>query len=191
MLGNTVNKYCPYFGEMGLNNVPKMKQGTIDVYKYGDSGLKVAVEYCDPASKKGKPSDIYFAFNNPRLEMITGGAWEIDIYPHLPYHYMPKEVIYKFFIVFSDAILQCEIIQHENDVFCFIHQKTTDLQERSSDLIYSTEYKTNPMYRRNILKPALPIERKIYELFRTEKIFYQDNETGEIIRNYLNWCRSN
>ena len=191
MLGNTVNKYCPYFAEMGLNNVAKMKQGTIDVYKYGDSGLRVAVEYCDPAAKKGKASDIYFAFDNPKLEMITGGAWEIDLYPHLPYHYAPKEVLYTFFLVFSDATLQCEIIQHENDVFIFIHQKTTELQERPQDLIYSTEYRTNPLYRRNMLKPALPVERKILELFRSEKVFYQDNEIGEIVRNYLNWCKSN
>ena len=35
MLGNTVNKYCPYFKEMGLNNITKQKQGTIDIYKYG------------------------------------------------------------------------------------------------------------------------------------------------------------
>ena len=45
MCGNTVNKYCPYFKEMGLNNITKQKQGTIDIYQYGNSTLKVAVEY--------------------------------------------------------------------------------------------------------------------------------------------------
>ncbi|MCS5737116.1 phage DNA encapsidation protein, partial [Herbiconiux daphne] len=44
MLGNTVNKFCPYFNEMGLVHVPKMKQGTIDVYSYGESKLTVAIE---------------------------------------------------------------------------------------------------------------------------------------------------
>ena len=51
MLGNTVNKYCPYFVEMGLTHVKQMKPGDIDVYKYGDSSLSVAVEYTLPNAK--------------------------------------------------------------------------------------------------------------------------------------------
>ena len=51
MLGNTVNKYCPYFSEMGLEHIKNMKQGSIDVYTYGDSELKVAVEYCSSIQK--------------------------------------------------------------------------------------------------------------------------------------------
>ena len=39
MLGNTVNKFCPYFQEMGLNHIREMKQGSIDVYSYGDSNF--------------------------------------------------------------------------------------------------------------------------------------------------------
>lgn len=66
MCGNTVNKYCPYFNEMGLTNVKNMAQGAIDIYQYGESGLKVAVEYVKP-TKQGKKSDKYFAFNNPKL----------------------------------------------------------------------------------------------------------------------------
>ncbi|HSH52227.1 MAG TPA: phage DNA encapsidation protein, partial [Bacteroidales bacterium] len=61
MLGNTVNKYCPYFQEMGLNHVQKMEQGTIDVYRYGDSKLTVAVEYCASTQNK-KANNFYFAF---------------------------------------------------------------------------------------------------------------------------------
>ncbi|MCS5737599.1 phage DNA encapsidation protein, partial [Herbiconiux daphne] len=38
LLGNTVNKYCPIFKEMGLTNILEMPQGTIDVYSYGNSG---------------------------------------------------------------------------------------------------------------------------------------------------------
>ena len=73
MLGNTVNKYCPYFNEMGLTHIKEMNAGDIDLYRYGDSELTVAVEYCLP-NKKGKKSDLYFAFDNPKLSMITGGA---------------------------------------------------------------------------------------------------------------------
>lgn len=187
MLGNTVNKYCPYFREMGLNHIKDQKQGTIDVYKYGETGLTVAVEYCAP-TKTGKGSDVYFSFDNPALAMVRTGSWEIDIYPHCPVKYLPKEILFTYFIKFDGAILQCEIVNHEGNTFTFIHPKTTELKHTDKDLIYDQEYHAAPNYRRRITKPVLPIEKKIYYFFQTEKVFYSDNETGEIVRNYINWC---
>lgn len=189
MCGNTVNKYCPYFNEMGLYRVKQMKQGDIDVYTYGDSGLLVAVEYAGTSSKSGKPSDVYFAFDNPKLNMIKNGAWEIDIYPHCPCKYAPKNILFTYFVCFDGEIMQCEIISVADLVFTFVHMKTTPLKDMQHDLIYTTDYNVRPNYRRNILKPVKEFERKICEFYRNDKVFYQDNETGELMRNYLNWCR--
>ena len=188
MCGNTVNRYCPYFREMGLYRAKNMTQGDIDVYTYGDSGLTVAVEYSDSPSKS-KASDIYFAFNNPRLEMIKSGAWEIDIYPHCPCKYKPCEILFTYFIIFDGDILQCEIIQHEAYLFTFIHAKTTELKNVEGDLIYTTDYNVRGNYKRNILKPATKLEKRVTEFFLRDKVFYQDNEIGEIVRNYINWCK--
>lgn len=188
MLGNTVNKYCPYFAEMGLTNVSKMHKGDIDVYCYGNSALTVAVEYSDGISKNGKPSDKYFAFDNPKLKMITNGTWEIDIYPHCPTKYAPKNILFTYFIIFNGETLQCEIVNVENNYFTFIHRKTTPIKNNNTDLIYTPDYNSQPNYRRKITKPVLPIEKRITEFFVTDKVFYQDNETGEIVRNYLQFC---
>ena len=187
MCANTVNKFCPYFGEMGLTHVQKMKQGDIDLYHYGDSTLTVAVEYCK-TSKEGKASDVYFAFDNPKLSMITGGAWEIDIYPHSPYKYAPKDILLTYFIIFDRHTLQCEVINVEDSVYTYIHQKTGDIKNPDRDLIYTPDYDPRPNYRRNILKPTDNIGKRIALLFKTDKVFYQDNEIGEIVRNYLIWC---
>lgn len=54
MLGNTVNKYCPYFKEMGLKHISEMKQGDIDIYSYSNSKLSVAVEYSTMGNKDRK-----------------------------------------------------------------------------------------------------------------------------------------
>ena len=89
LLGNTVNKYCPYFEQMGLNHVSEQEQGTTEIYSYGNSDLKVAVEYCK--HEKGTKGGLtYFAFDNPQLEMIRSGAWEMAIYPHLEHGYKPN-----------------------------------------------------------------------------------------------------
>lgn len=186
MLGNTVNKYCPYFNEMGLKHVKDMKQGTIDIYRYGESSLTVAVEYT--ANKEAKESDLYFAFDNPKLTMITGGTWEIDIYPHCPVKYSPKEVLYTYFIIFDSETLQCEIVQHEDVYFTFIHRKTTPLKDTDNDLIYTTEFSPRPNYRRKITKPSTEMERNIVWFYANDKVFYADNEVGEVVRNYLQWC---
>jgi len=190
MLGNTVNKYCPYFDEMGLRHIKDMKQGEIDVYQLKHTSgkiLKVAVEYCKPF-EQGKKSDFYFAFDNQKLEMITTGIWEIDIYPHCPYHYKPKNILFTYFIEFDRDLLQCEVVQVDDVCFTFIHRKTTPLKHPDTDLIYTTKYDARPNYRRKLTKPRLDIERKIIEFYATDKIFYQDNEVGEIVRNYLLWC---
>lgn len=189
MLGNTVNKYCPYFAEMGLTHIDKMKKGDIDVYNYGDSGLTVAVEYTD-SLQKSKDADVYFAFDNPHLKMITGGDWEIDIYPHCPVKYKDKDVKFIYFIQFNNALLQCEIIIQKGMMFTFIHPKTTPLKNTNKDLIYSTEHNPRYNFSRNITKPKNDVEKRIYALILNEKVFYSDNETGEIMRNYLKWCKT-
>ena len=189
MLGNTVNKYCPYFQEMGLNNILKMKQGSIDVYNYGDSPLKVAVEYCASQVVKGnEESNRYFAFGNPKLSMITGGAWELNIYPHLPLKYVPKDVITAFFIDFGDNIYQGNIIIKDDNIFIYIHLKTTPIKN-PDDLVYSLEHSVNINYNRSIFKPVDKLQQKIAMLFKVDKIFYQNNDVGDAISNYLKLCK--
>ena len=188
MLGNTVNKFCPYFNEMGLKHVPKMQPGDIDVYNYGESGLKVAVEYTK-ANKQGKPSDMYFAFDNPKLKMITGGEWEIDIYPHCPEKYRPCEVVFKFFIVFDENILQCNVLSTDTGNYLFIHRKTTPIKDYEHDLIFTLEISPRPNIRKNIMKPPDNMGKRIANFFITEKVFYSSNDVGEIVRNYLMNCK--
>lgn len=188
MLGNTVNKYCPYFSEMGLTRIKEMKQGTIDVYSYGQSGLTVAVEYCSSTTSKNSAQNKYFAFNNPKLEMITGGAWELDIYPHLPVKYKPKDILSKFYIQFEGDNFQGDLVLKDNSLFIYFHIKTTELKELDTDLIYSLEYNHKPNYNRNILKPTTKLGSKILEVLRGYNAFYQNNEVGNALNNYFKIC---
>lgn len=188
MLGNTVNKYSPYFDEMGLRNVSKQEQGTIDIYKYGTSKLKVAVEYCKSMGKS-KENSFYFAFNNPKLEMIKTGAWELDIYPHCPIKYKPKDIIFTYFIEFGGEIFQAEIVNKDNHVFTFIHEKTTPIRNKDKELIYSLDYNSKINYNRSILQSHNEITNKIKNFFILDKVYYQDNNVGNTIHNYLKECK--
>lgn len=195
MLGNTVNKYSPYFSEMGLYKVNEMQPGDIDVYQYGNSKLKVAVEFCGDKKvrKNKKPSDIYFSFNNPRLNMITGSGsiWEIAVYPHKPVEFLRKDVVFMYFIKYQDVVLQCEIIMKDKYNFTFVHPKTTPLKHPDKDFIFDTEASPLFNYSRKINQGMnkSKIITKILSYYNNDKVFFSDNETGEIMRNYLNWCK--
>ena len=194
LCGNTVTFFCPYFQEYGLSNIKKMKPGDIDIYTYGDSGLRVAVEYAEPF--KGKQnSNKYFAFNNPRLKMITGadgGSWEIDVYPHLLEKYRPNQVIFTYFIIFDGLTMQCEVIKYKEGIITYVHRKTTDIRHPDKDIVFSTEPCNRKNWNTNILKIHNPyIREAINKIFDTSKMFYQDNEVGEYMRNYLQWCKKN
>lgn len=190
MLGNTVSKDCPYFAEMGLRHVFKQQPGTIDTYAYSKNGqeMLIAVEYTkNIASKK---SDKYFIFDNPKMEMITGGAWELAIYPHLFEKFKPNQIITTFFINYRQSILQCEVVDGQSGVFIFCHIKTTPLRERCDDLIYSPEPTAKSNWRVDITRPQSKGEQRILELIRQEQMCFQDNEIGEVFNDYMKWCRS-
>lgn len=191
MCANTVSQYCPYFDEMGLKHVRQMKQGDIDVYNYGDSGLKVAVEYCDTSAASGKPSDVFFAFDNPRLKLITEGRWELDIYPHLREKHKDKDVKFSYFIQFDEHIIQADIVLKENMIYTFMHPKTTDIKYPERDIVFTTDADQRMNYFGNLLRPANNAARKILYFFRNNKVFYSSNEIGEIVAQYLIWCNNN
>lgn len=185
MLGNTVNKFCPYFAEMGITNLRNMKKDQISVYRFGENGkLTVAVEWSSIPGKK-KASDKYFAFNNPKLKMITQGEWEIDIYPHLPEKYNIVDIKFRYFIIFDGCILQGEIIKKEERYFMYIHRKTTAIKDISKDYIFTEEYSNKVNYHRDITKPKDKYGKIIAYFFKNDLVFYQDNEVGELVMNYI------
>ena len=190
MLGNTVSKDCPYFREMGLKHIYQQQPGTIDTYSYKKNGqeLIIAVEYTKNIA--AKKSDKYFIFDNPKMEMITGGAWELAIYPHLFERYKPAQVCFTFFIVYRDTTLQCEIIEGKRGLFIYAHLKTTPLKDLDDDLIYCIEPSANMNHRVDITRPVYNVEKNILQLIGSERICFQDNEIGEVFNDYMKWCRS-
>ena len=187
LLGNTVNKVCPYFEEMGLNHIKDQKPGTVDVYEYGDSGLQVVCEYTESTAKRGgKDSDVYFAFDNPELKMITSGAWEIAVYPHLNVKLVPKDTIANFFIEYSQELLHGEVICRDDlGTFIFIHGKTSPIKDEENDIVYSDKSYERWNYRLGLTHHDDKLSRFIVKCLREGKVFYSTNEVGEVVRNFV------
>lgn len=187
MLGNTVSRHSPYFEEMGLNHAPTMKQGSLDVYTYGESELTVAVEYCATDDRES-PSAKYFAFDNPKLAMITGGAWEIDLYRRKPAEYTREQVMLTFYIRHAGAVFFCDVVDDgDGGFYAYIYdgEGLTPPDERE-DLIYdlsSISPRLNVV--QSIHKPTGPAQKRILWFFVTGRVYYQSNAIGDTIANYL------
>ena len=206
MLANTVNFYNPYAEEMGWINFQKMQPGDVDIYTYDNEdgeSLKVCVIFDEGASKRGKKaSDVYFAFDNPQLNMITGRGtiWELELYPHLPHDYNKTEILFTYFVKFDNQIFQCEIINTKKNketnktdsLFTYIHKKTTPLKDEENDLIFCPDYDPRPNHERYINKPESKLGKRVKDtLGNFQNVYYQDNMTGLAFENYLNWCKVN
>lgn len=187
MLGNTVSYYCPYFREMGLKHIRTMSPGDIAIYTGLREDCKTVVYYSD-GLPLGKETDKYFAFDNPRIQMITAGRFEAALWPHCPREIKPGEVVFSFFIDFDEELLRGDVIRGEVDEWIYITPKTTPLQHPDEDLIYSDKDDPRPNWRRRITKPRTNAERAILELIGAEKVFYADNQCGESLRTYMQWC---
>ena len=170
---------------MGLTRIKTQKPGTIDLYTMGDSGMTVAVEHTG-AVKATETAKMYFAFDNPKLKMITNaGDWAIDVYPHCPRKYRPKDVQFVFFIIFDEITYQCEIIDDGTVQFLFIHLKTTELQDPDHDLIYCLDRDPRPNWRVDITRPFYDVEKKIANFFIARRVYFQDNTVGNAVENYI------
>lgn len=189
MCGNTVNYFSVYFKEMGLSNIRKQVQGSIDRYRYGTSDLSVSVEYAETPKEKNLKSNDYFAFGNSRLGMITSGKWQLEIYPHLPKKYRPKDIVLKYYIKFDDKMFQCDIVSRDDNTFTYIHTDIDKTPDYNTDVIYDNKADGRFNIIPNILKPVNDWSRTIASFYSLNKVFYETNETGDLIRAYLNTCR--
>lgn len=189
MIANTVNKFCPYFEEMGLaDNIEKMKQGQICIWDYNDDRLTVAVEYC-LESKKSEFGSFYYAFNNPTLEMIKTGAWEEDSYPHLERGMSINEenITAKFYIKFNHQVVIGKIICDDYNHFLFFHKAQADLKELDfNDVVFLAEPTTYTTWFHQFADCNLGnLGQVINTLVRTGKVYYSTNAVGEIVRNFM------
>ena len=185
MLANTVNRYCPYFKEMGLKDVESMPQGEIYLYTYGNSDLTVAVEYCDPVKATEKVASKFFAFDNPQLEMIKTGAWELQMYPRCPYKLFEEDIKYHFYIEFGGALLRGEIVKRNKDFFIFIHLQTKDVEIKDNEVFYTEEFSTSLLHCKFLSDQPTRLHSIISQLILKKNVCFSTNEVGEIFRNWL------
>lgn len=193
MLGNTIDRYCPYFDEMALTNIKNQKPNTIEVYKT-EGNLQIACEFVD-FDKKYKKSNKYFSFANSKLATITGNGskWSLGSYPHLIQGYSPFEIVKRFYILFNDEKLQVNLINQSNNVFIFVHKKTNNNYENTPLIFSNIDTNINltnfNYFFKNIYNCDYKFIKLCLKLISQNKIYFDTNLTGNTFYSFLKYCK--
>lgn len=190
MVANTVNKHCPYFKHMGLTNVKKQQQGTIDTYLLGKAQTKIACEYTrESDAAASEIAEQYYCFNNPQVEMIKNGAWEFDIYRTIPPGIGKLNPEFTFYIEFDDNTMAGYIYIYNDDPIICITPKTTEIKNRDTTIIYGEDIaSTSPLHQMELARTPTRAQEIILMLFKQHKTYFSDNDTGENCRNWLKYA---
>jgi len=195
LLGNTVTYFSTYWLSMGIDNVRTQKKNTIDVYthEYKQYKIKIACEYCgldnDEEVDESEVAIKVFENNNSQLAMITNGDFEIYEYSRPPQkNFHNWNIKYRCFLEFFEYFFAIDLIKDdEKNIYLYVHpHDKNDIKDKS--IIYGIDTFADKWHKKNILLADTPVERRIVDLIKHDKIFYANNITGNVFNAYLKRC---
>lgn len=189
MIGNTINRFCPYFSEFNIN-INEIKKGEIVYITYHDpvedKDIKIGLEYCD---------DI---FSNPLVfgksaRMINGGEWQVNHVPLVRRDTRADQLIFKFYVKKEHSIYKCLVLyaEDERQPYIFVYPFTgKESNITKNDRYFTDTVEMQQLLHNKYLTNLLKCDILITELFKLDRICYSDSLTGtefEIIRNERRW----
>lgn len=177
LIGNTIERNCPYFREMGIN-ILKLKQGTITQYE--NDGVSFTVEYTG-------------VLQNIKTRMVVGqtarqinkGEWDTNNFPHLFCDLDETEKLFKFFYCYNEFCFKCECFIYNDRKYLFIRPYDKDklFGNYYDDIFEKGFHLENNFY--NIAKKKK--YKKLWDLFIENKVVYSDNLCGTEFNNCLKY----
>lgn len=179
MIGNKINKVCPYFREWNLKNALNQEIGTIDKYEFtrhDEDGnpitTLIAVEQCQSSGTKSK------MFFGTVADSITGGVWQSHEVPHLIGKLEDYTRIYE--VLFTDLgfsfVLQLLVKEETGGMFVFCYPAPKNPNRHIYRKITS-EFSIDPLTT-NSFNVTINGERIMRDLIKAGKICFSDNMTG-------------
>lgn len=187
LLANTLTKYHFFFSELGIQKIVKYIK--LDEVKeiITDKGTHVSVRLIKNNNNEVKKqvNSLLYGFNNPLLNSITGGEWDIENYPHLEREladiteYLEKNIIV---VNFLDEYYSIDNIMINGMCYAYVHNITKE--KYNGKIFMLCEYP----YDNRI--PLEYIIDKLNYLQRYKLVFFQDNEVGDLFTNSIDYFKN-
>lgn len=185
LIGNPISKFCPYFEKFKIN-IHKIKQGTITIFKYGETSL--AFEYCHEYKNTSKTNKKYFDFSDKTLDMIKKGYWEIDTYARPTNNYTANcETLYTLYINYNDKTVKYELMKHEDtdNMITFCSPSTIATALKSDCYIVTNDISLLLNHKKCVGDfPNNKAVNIMLNLMTIDKDFYATDETGDLFDNF-------
>lgn len=183
LIGNTINRVCPYFTEWQLTHTIRQKPGTIEIYNFhrtdsegNDVVTQVAVERCESS---GSQTRMFFGKTS---EFIVKGGWEVYDKPHLPEPIENYEKLYELVLERQNfAFILQLLIDKDGGQFIYVYPYSykRNIQRKLTDRFSTSPFETYQ------LNPKIRAEAMINDLIKTKKICYSDNLTAADFESIL------
>lgn len=190
MLANTINRNHIYFKELEISKAIKSLKVGQHTIETTEKGTRVYIELIGlkQSAIKQEINRLFYGFNNPKLAAITGGeiAWAFDPVPHIV-NSETDEIINRFFrIDTGDVMLQLDIVKTEDRGLIINCHECTKTYKDSVIFTLGEIRENNQIYG---IGKNNPYARLIWKLYEQNKFYYDSNETGSLVKNYLKTYR--
>lgn len=205
LLSNTINKESVYFIEFEIyKELASMDFGDWKLIKssHGTMNYVEIIKSTDGKDKKRKiTKQLYFGFNNPQLASITGSClWATKEYQHIPTNKelfkedeITKEkntldtLIGNYYLSHLGKYIRLRLCYSSVYGIMVLVTRATNIYDDS--IVYSLDNMENPRCRYAIGYDK--IDKLIWRQYSRNRFYYQDNDLGNFIDNYLIQSKGN
>lgn len=189
-LANNTNVHHQFFREWGVSqDVRDLKEGQYKVCTT-TKGTRLYIELIGlkPSRIRQEVNTLYFGFDNPKLASIQGGiSWAFDNVPHIISNDSDIYLYRGLHMDINDQYLRIDFVATE-DRGLVANVVPARRSERHDDTLVFTlgeVWDTCSVYGWGVY----PVCRKFWELYKMNKVYYADNETGSLVAEYVRQCR--
>ena len=189
MLANTINAHSQYYNELEIyDTISQMHTGDKQIVKTA-LGTTIYIELIGVVvAKKQKRSiinELFFGFKNPLLGSITGNSeWSFKSYQHIPEYKEgeePDTLTRRLYIYHNNKYVRLDMMyHHELGLCCYLHWAT---RTYSDSIILTIDNRFDNRYHYKLGNPK--IEKVINYLLSENRMYYQTNDIGSFVENYL------
>lgn len=184
LLANNTNVNHIYFKEFEISKIVKTLKTGDNVLTRTGRGTSIYVELIGlkPTRHRQEVNAAYFGFENPLLSSITGSDdWSFETVPHIVNEESDTVLNKMLRVEHNNVFLQAEFTQTENrGLIVNIHECTTTHKD-SIILTLEEIWDNNHLY--GFGHGFLC--RLFWDLYKENKIYYDTNESGAILKDYI------
>lgn len=184
MLGNNININSPYFSEMGIQeHIVKMNIGENKIVE-SKGGTLISINFIgiNNNKEKEKHNRLFFGFNNPKLNSITGGGnWAFNLHPLIKNNDDNEIIEGGVFLEYNKNIFRLEL--RYNDDLGFYVNVIPFKKPKCPKVIYTLEQPKNRV--EHYKTGFTDFDKRLWSLYKRNKFFYSSNYVGDCIDDFF------